>query len=145
MTDKLHFADLTWITAPFGLLDDDTQERLLEWPHGVELFCVDLAGKCTWSVVRATFAPWQTYRASLEPLVPDSVDWSHVGPAVNWIARDEDGAVWGYAARPMAGDSPWFFRSWAGWRIDGLIPSYRRGTVGWRDSLISRPGVEDGQ
>ena len=28
MSDKLHFEDLTQITCPFGMLDDDTQERL---------------------------------------------------------------------------------------------------------------------
>ena len=28
MSDKLHFDDLTQITCPFGMLDDDTQKRL---------------------------------------------------------------------------------------------------------------------
>ena len=27
---KLHFEDLTQITCPFGMLDDDTQERLMD-------------------------------------------------------------------------------------------------------------------
>ena len=37
---KLHFEDLTQITCPFGLLDDDTQERLMAH-RKVEYYAVD--------------------------------------------------------------------------------------------------------
>lgn len=31
--------DLTQITTPFGLLDEETQQALRDWPHGLEVFC----------------------------------------------------------------------------------------------------------
>lgn len=36
MAEKLHFDDLTKITCPLGILDDDTLQRLEAWPHGHE-------------------------------------------------------------------------------------------------------------
>jgi hypothetical protein len=139
---RLHFDDLTAITAPFGLLDDDTQARLRAWPHGVESFANYGAG--WFSNPTPYWTSCYTYRARPAPLEPDYVDWSQVGPAVNHIARDEDGEVWGYEAKPRLHDP--CRNASAGHSVrhaDRLFPSYRRGTVDWRDSLISRPGVEE--
>jgi hypothetical protein len=69
---ELHLEDLTRITAPFGLLDDATQRRLMEWPHGLDYYS-------TLGVWVEAFTPVYyrevVYRARPAPLVPDSVDW----------------------------------------------------------------------
>lgn len=138
--DKLHFDDLTKIIAPFGLLDDDTQQRLRAWPHGVEFF----TARGAWVVCgHPSFFGDGAYRARPAQLEPDYVDWSQVGPAVNYIATDEDGEVWGYEMEPMISTIGWQAQKRRAVRYaDRLFPSYRPGAVGWRDSLISRPGVE---
>ena len=135
---RLHFDDLTAITAPFGLLDDDTQKRLQVAPYGVEL----LRANGAWLLpVSSSLFPNLTYRARPAPLVQDIVDWSHVAPPFNWHARDAHGCGHFYTHKPISNISLWLL-------TDGDIQSssahasYRRGTVDWRDSLISRPGVK---
>ena len=139
---KLNFPDLTKITAPPGLLDDDTYDRMCAWPHGLEYWD---GGR--WIVTTPKMpgrGTWFVYRARPAPLVPDSVDWSHVGPAVNWIARDKSG-VTGFECKPLYNDvhGEWFYSSG---RVvinaNHMFPSYRPGTTPPCDSLISRPGAE---
>jgi hypothetical protein len=61
--DRLNFADLTTITAPFGLLDEDTKERLKAWPHGWESFLgSDWCRKCD-----GEWGRYYTYRAKPAP------------------------------------------------------------------------------
>lgn len=140
MTDRLHFADLTAITAPFGLLDDDTQQRLRAWPHGATFLTVNGSWAPRGSM------PWYanvTYRARPAPLVPDYVDWSQVGPAVNHFARNEDGVVCGFECEPRQNGRGWWSdRGTLITDVDRLFPSYNPGTVKWFNSLISRPEVE---
>lgn len=74
MTEKLHFDDLTKITCPFGMLDDDTQQRLMD---------CDAVEKYTdgW-VNNDTNLFWfasTTYRAKLMPK-----------RLVAWVQYDED-------------------------------------------------------
>ena len=38
MTEKMHFDDLTKITCPLGMLDEDTRKRLRSWEHEWEGF-----------------------------------------------------------------------------------------------------------
>lgn len=135
--DKLHFDDLTAITAPFGLLDDDTQQRLRAWPHGLELFTMN-----GWEGKLVPF--WgcaATYRARPAPLVPDYVDWSHVAAPFNWYARDANGDGFFYENKPSIGGNGWSCGDGTYCR-SAAHASCRRGTVDWRDSLISRPEVE---
>jgi hypothetical protein len=54
--------DLTKITTPFGLLDEDTQQRLQSWPHGWEAFKSD-----GWVTTQPKWAPSVTYRAKPAP------------------------------------------------------------------------------
>jgi hypothetical protein len=52
-SDRLHFDDLTAITAPFGMLDDDTQQRLKDYRYAVQRFdgheWVDCGFNCDWA------------------------------------------------------------------------------------------------
>ena len=77
MSDKLHFDDLTQITCPFGMLDDDTQERLRA--------CGETQYFTTRWQDRGTPIVWDvylTYRAKPQPK-----------RLVTWVHWDEDDAV----------------------------------------------------
>ena len=74
---KLHFEDLTKITCPFGMLDDDTQKRLKACDD-VESFNGTTG---TW-VKPAWWEPSATYRAKPKPR-----------RLVTWVHWDEDDAV----------------------------------------------------
>ena len=74
---KLHFDDLTHITCPFGMLDDDTQERLKAC-EGVESF--EWHGWCDKPYL--SFFPYGVYRAKPKPK-----------RVVTWVQWDEDDAV----------------------------------------------------
>jgi len=57
--------DLTTITTPFGLLDDDTQKALREYDGGVEIW-----GGYNWTVLKSpSFMTPSTYRAKPTPPV----------------------------------------------------------------------------
>jgi hypothetical protein len=141
MTDKLNFPDLTKITAPLGLLDDDTYARLCAWSHGLEYWD---GGEWVGTTTKAPRRGgcW-VYRARPAPLVPDSVDWSHVAEPYDWHARDESGSRSFYTRKPDLTATYWRLegRQWEA-ADSAAVASYRRGTVDWRDSLISRPGAE---
>ena len=68
---KLHFEDLAQITCPFGMLDDDTQERLKACDE-VESFNGTTG---TW-VTPAWWEPSATYRAKPKP--QRLVMWVHL-------------------------------------------------------------------
>lgn len=104
---RLHFDDLTQITCPFGMLDDDTQERLKACDE-VESFN-GTSGK--W-VKPAWWEPSATYRAKPKPKrVVTWVQWDNTwgaldaetlgeakkvqkdyGGYIYRIERDEDGS-----------------------------------------------------
>ena len=137
MTEKLHFEDLTQITAPFGLLDDDTQARLKAWPHGWEYISMI---KRRWIDWRNPF--WEftsTYRAKPAPLMQDPVPWGQIPKGMDWAARDASGAAFTYADAPVAGNSEWCSTGGTFARIDNCHVGYQRGTCDWKDSLQRRP------
>lgn len=69
--------DLTKITTPFGLLDEETQDALKAWPHGVE--CFDYSG---WEAVHwPTWAGQLTYRALPVP------------PREFWVNKDGNSVI----------------------------------------------------
>ena len=74
---KLHFEDLTKITCPFGMLDDDTQQRLKACEE-VESF----EGYGWYYKPYPRFSPYRVYRAKPQPK-----------RLVSWLHWDEDDAV----------------------------------------------------
>lgn len=141
MTDRIHVEDITQNHTPFGLLDDDTQARFRAWPHGARA----LSAAGSWMYVSdPLWSPVLTYRAIPAPLEKPTVDWSHVGPGINHFAADKSGKVYGYENRPRPSLEANLWVPGTGLmvpRTDCLFASYRRGTVPWNQSLISRPGV----
>jgi len=135
MTEKLHFDDLTKITAPFGLLDDDTQARLKAWPHGWE--CFDKRG---WKVWEPYWAFTATYRAKPAPLTQDTVPWGQIPKSLDRAARDKNGQAHVFTVTPKIDEAR---GEWLGggtsFRIDHVHVGYQRGTCDWKDSLQRRP------
>jgi hypothetical protein len=140
MTDKLHFDDLTQITCPRGMLDDDTWARLDAWPHGWERF----TGRA-W--VDASFAPDDTVfsiaiRAKPDPGTMDVYPWEHLHPDWKWCARDDDGSAWAYSEKPyvvVVDEGRWIDRRGDWICVSGVFVAYEPGTCGWEDSLQQRP------
>jgi hypothetical protein len=94
MTDKLHFDDLTKITCPFGMLDDDTRKRLLEWEHGWEFFSfVDWRDHYT----NCPTLPGTTYRA--KPITIE-IPWDVLRQEIQWVAYDDASGWWGFDGDP---------------------------------------------
>jgi hypothetical protein len=138
MTDKVHFDDLTKINVPFGLLDDDTKERLAAWPYGCEVF--SLSGWKSFSSFRA-YTHWgyiDTYRAKPAPVTQDVYPWDAMPDEVQWCARDEDGAAYPFTDKPVSGGYHWRLARRLG-RIDDVHKGYQRGTCDWKYSLQQRP------
>lgn len=127
--------DLTKITTPFGLMDPETQEALRKWEHGWDYYSGE-DGWLEWP--DPSWSTVGTYRARPAPLVPDTIDWSHVAPEWKWMARDEDGEVFLMQVKPDMICNLWVaFGDEHG--KAGAFASYRRGTVEWQDSLVQRP------
>lgn len=139
--------DLTKITTPFGLLDKETQDALRKCAH---IDMLNIHGSWisdNYERPHSEFIYGYTYRARPAPLVPDSIDWSHVAPEWKFMARDEDGTPWTFKEKPKADHHP-IGGSWEEQSKGSLLEckgsawnfaSYKRGTVAWQDSLVERP------
>ena len=79
------------------------------------------------------------YRIAPEPLIPDSIDWSHVADDVVAMARND-----GNKTSTLFKSIPFIKDWWCGdvCADSKCFASYRRGTVDWKDSLVIRPGHE---
>jgi len=131
---KLHFDDLTAITAPFGLLDEDTQRRLKEAGPWDFLNCDGM-----WEgIEKPTWLLDLTYRKCPEPETDDYIDWSHVAPQFVCMARDESEYSYLHSAEPQALGCLWDGEG----DVAAVKPhaSYRRGNKPWNRSLVWRPG-----
>ena len=127
--------DLTKITTPFGLLDDETQNALRVHGGPYEVFQTNGA----WGVC---ISPWwgttNTYRVKPRPLTKPSIDWSQVTQEWRWLVRDIDGSMYLYKVEPKKRYRGWVFD--AGNTIYcGHFVSCCPGTCDWRDSLVERP------
>ena len=143
MTDRVHFDDLTKINVPFGLLDDDTQERLRA--HG---------GPCQVFDGRKWVAPDTEYGSTLfyiectyrvAPPKPRRLivkDWAMIRG--NFVARDEDGHIGSYEGKPIqeftrGADGYWANAGAGYWTLDGYTEALiDPGTCDWREAIDCR-------
>lgn len=132
--------DLTTITTPFGLLDEEVKMALVvsgPWDYYSENGWTGVEGEPLW-------LPLTVYRLARPPAAPDSINWSHVTPEWKWMARDENGNIWLYSEKPECGI--WHDKEWScddGNYIEAkhfvsLIP----GTTLWQSSLVERGSNE---
>lgn len=123
---------------PFGELSDAEKGALLLAQHEGKKILKLHWGSLAWWTVERPLLDEGIYRIAPEPLIPDSIDWSHVAPEWKFMARNGEGNTYLFCRQPMMsthGD---------GWILHGFttvkaFASYRRGTVDWRDSLVRRP------
>lgn len=126
---------------PFGELSRAEKGELLLSRHEGKLVEI-LTSRHGWLTARE-YDFWDEarhYRIAPEPLIPDSINWDHVAPEYNCMARDEYLLARLYRNKPVISGTFW---------TDGEISiyakyfsSYKRGTVDWEDSLVIRPGHE---
>lgn len=69
-------------------------------------------------------------------------DWSKIPDDVNWVAKNENGFVWGYEGKPLSG---WLHSGF--WYCGGnkrlIYWSYENPYKGeWQDSLEKRPEIK---
>jgi hypothetical protein len=101
---------------------------------------------CTWAEYDGCeFRHDQAYRLAPEPVTRDSVDWSHVAEGWSYMARNEDGVAFLYVEKPEVREHQWAMLVSGKCRTDDVLASYKRGTVPWDQSLIVRPGYEEGE
>jgi len=136
MTDKLHYFELTKITCPPGLLDDDTFERLKE--------CTRM-GKCeywdgaAWKPIPSHHGVRRAdvYVHRAVPLTMPVYPWAALHERLKWCAVDENGEAYAYIDKPTKRSYEW--DSVGIIRIDGVFADYIPGTLDWRDGLQKRP------
>jgi hypothetical protein len=129
--------DLTTITTPYGLLDDETRRRLRA--HGGPYEAYIHNG--VW--VKKSYIGWgiaDTYRVKPVPLTKPSINWAHVAPQYRWLAQDEDGLAWLYAdVAPFYDEWSNYWTSPEGMARAKAFSSFQPGTCNWKDSLVERP------
>jgi hypothetical protein len=125
--------------TPYGLLSEEDQEILLKELHegNVEIY----GGGGKWSKAFIPLYPACTYRLKPYKLY---VPWHLIDDEFKYAAKDADDSVWVFTKKPEI--EAWA-DSWSGddaASLKALDQCYiRLGTYDWKDSLISRQGVED--
>lgn len=109
--------------------------------EGKDIECSGFGGD--WSAFSKEIEPnwnWEDCDYRVAETKP-SINWDHVSKDYNYLAEDEDGFAFLYKSRPTAGISDWYSEDF--YRSDGFA-SFKPGTCDWKDSLIVRPGYEEG-
>lgn len=107
---------------------------------GKKIEYVDIQFGGTWKLNPHPTWNWIEYDYRIKPVEQDSINWDHVHPDYNYMARDKDGSGTTYVFKecPVLGTSCW--HSSMGYEHVGAIASYKRGETDWKDSLVVRPG-----
>jgi hypothetical protein len=129
---------------PFRDLSDAEKGALLLAHHEGKRIEVHTGSMCEgWFLIdRPSWTEDYAYRIAHEPLIPDSIDWGHVAPGCNYMARDKGGVCYLYEVPPRLRSEDWGSTNCDDVVFAGAFASYRRGTVDWKDSLVIRPGHE---
>lgn len=87
---------------------------------------------------------WAHYDYRIAPsATPDTIDWSHVALEFKYMARARGGWVGLYTDKPFVeGGGQWNYSIGKAANVSGVMSSYRKGTVDWKDSLVIRPVAE---
>lgn len=92
-----------------------------EWVRSVEP---------TWS--------WGGCEYRIKPETHDYINWDHVDPMFQYMARSKSGYVWLFSEIPSRSLDFWVSHSGHA-MLASAFTSYKRGTVDWKDSLVERP------
>jgi hypothetical protein len=132
--------DLTKITTPFGLLDEETRQALVAHGGPYEHW----HGTTGWFETQKSPNHFATfvYRVKPQPLTKPTIDWSHVAPEYKWLARDFNGGGFLYEVKPERGHDFAIWSAYCGFASTKGFASYQPGTCDWNDSLVERPSEE---
>jgi hypothetical protein len=128
--------DLTKITTPFLLLDEETRFALMAHGGPIEYY---MGGSIWCDAPFPTWADTVVFRAKPQPPTKPSIDWSHVAKEYKWLARDAgepNGFLYDEEPHPTL---------YGQWQCEGMcinatvFASYTPGICDWRDSLVERP------
>lgn len=86
------------------------------------------------------FHPEDHYR--IKPSKP-SINWDHVHEKCNYLAMDKDGEWLFYKNKPTKGQAVWTGGKYMYTANLTMFASFDPGNCNWKDSLISRPGVDE--
>ncbi|QFT69641.1 hypothetical protein FIU93_22850 [Labrenzia sp. THAF35] len=113
-------------------------ELMQAYADGAEVeWCFRGTLRPEWHEDEAPTFDWYSYEYRVKPVVPDSIDWSHVAPQYKWMARDKSGDSHVFRSKPFGQEHYWGTGDYA-IRADSFT-SYTRGTTDWEDSLVERP------
>jgi hypothetical protein len=90
------------------------------------------------------YSDWEFEVAPDPEPTPMTVNWDHVHPDCNAIAKDFSGAIWGYDRIPARNGPIWNQDRCRTFHVS-ILASLDPGTCHWKDSLIIRPGYEEGK
>jgi len=132
---------------PFKDLSDAEKGALLLAEHRgkrIDHFVYRHSTMREWTEKRELgFYPSVIYRIAPEPLTPDSINWDHVAGLWRYMARDFRHDALLYSEEPTMSSVGWTPVDEGQYTFADAHTSYRRGTVGWKDSLVVRPGYEE--
>lgn len=127
--------------TPFGSWPRPAQVALFEaWLDGAR---IEMRNSClqNWSLTGGMrWLASSYYRLAPIPIpkAKPSIDWSQVASGFKYLARDQDGRVWLYAARPVRMEHKWLSYAVLPAARAEAFASYRPGDCDWKDSLIER-------
>lgn len=129
--------DLRKITAPFGLLDAETQEALKQAASDGKPMEMFISGPRWTPVQPPAWFDTTVYRVRPEPLAKPSIDWSHVDEKYRYMATDETGDTYLHVTRPEVVSCYWASEDQV--TEADTFASFRPGSCHWRDSYVERP------
>lgn len=81
---------------------------------------------------------WSVNKYRVKPIADDSINWDHVHPNFNYMARDADDSVFLYKERPEYNEEGvWMSRNY--YQRANVFSSYKRGDKEPSQSLVRRP------
>lgn len=127
--------DMTQNRVPYGLLTDEEKAAL----HEHEKAGGEFSYWCgEWAQVKTSWYYNMVYRTvPLPEKTQDVIAWEKLPDRIEWVARWENGMVWGYVSDPSLQLSGWYGPGFI--RIDDFPGIVQIGTCDWKDSKQRRP------
>ena len=112
-------------------------DLIIAWANGETIEYKTRSG--LWQKVDVpSFYSNQEYRITK---TPDSINWDHVHPDYNYMAKDASDGVFLYENKPTMGTFAWEYTK-GNSIVASVFSSFSAGTVDWQNSLVVRPGHE---
>lgn len=121
--------------------------------HYISIMQAYVAGEAIEVKEKANFGSWSSagnpqwnwnereYRVKRKS--KPSVDWSALHPDIKFIARDSNGAIFGYHEKPTVkphGSAIWYATgALVAVKLNSVVASLKPGDCDWKDSLVKRP------